>query len=235
MSERRQNRIELIDAVRGLCVVLMVIHHALYNVHYFLDAPRWIFSNPVFDILHYIFAGLFIALSGVSSRFSRSNVKRGIKALILAGCITLVTWLLNVPIIFGVLHLLGFSMLFFGLTHRMWDKIPQNAAGVIYIVLIVASALARAYITPGTEYLWIFGWPGSGFVSYDYFPLFPWIFVFLLGTWAGVYIEQGDLPRWFYKQRSIPFFPTLGRRALLIYILHQPILYGIVMAVAHVL
>ena len=233
MSERRNNRIELIDAVRGLCVVLMVIHHALYNVYYFLDAPRWIFSNPVFDILHYIFAGLFIALSGVSSRFSRSNVKRGIKALILACCITLVTWLLNVPIIFGVLHLLGFSMLFFGLTRRLWDKIPQKSAGVIYIALIVISALARAHITPQTDRLWIFGWPGSGFLSYDYFPLFPWVFVFLLGTWAGVYIEQGDLPQWFYKQRSVPLFPRLGRRALLIYILHQPVLYGVVMAIAH--
>ncbi|MCL2408226.1 MAG: DUF1624 domain-containing protein [Oscillospiraceae bacterium] len=227
----RRERIELIDTLRGLSVVLMVAHHFLYNLVYFLGAPGWLFSNPVFDVLHYIFAGLFIALSGVSSRFSQSNVKRGLKVIALAICITVVTHFMDMPIIFGILHLLGFSMLFFGLTSRLWDKIPVKATPFIYAALIIASALATAHFTPASNHLWMFGWPGPGFLSYDYFPILPWFFVFMFGTSLGVYINAHKFPAWFYKTYNIPVFPKVGRRALLIYILHQPILYTITMGI----
>ena len=230
-GEKRQ-RIELIDALRGFSVVLMVIHHLLYNIYAFLGAPYWIFSNPVFDILHLIFAGLFITLSGVSSRFSRGNIQRGLKVIALAIGITIVTWFMNMPILFGVLHLLGFSMLFFGLAHKLWDKIPRKAAGAVFIALIIGSSAATSHIPVQSGHLWIFGWWQPGFVSYDYFPLFPWLFVFLFGTWAGQYIQERRLPDWFYKTRNIRWFPAIGQKALLIYILHQPILYGLVMGIA---
>ena len=85
----RPARIELMDALRGLAVCLMVLHHFLYDLCEFLGAPWWLFTNPVFDVLHYFFAGLFIFLSGISSDFSRSNLKRGAKAMALALGITL--------------------------------------------------------------------------------------------------------------------------------------------------
>ena len=65
----RPARIELMDALRGLAVCLMVLHHFLYDLCEFLGAPWWLFTNPVFDVLHYFFAGLFIFLSGISSDF----------------------------------------------------------------------------------------------------------------------------------------------------------------------
>jgi len=230
-------RIQIIDALRGFAVVLMVAHHLLYNLAEFLGAPWWLFSNPVFDVLHYIFAGLFILLSGVSSRFSRGNVERGSIAIVLAVMISYVTYRMDMPIWFGVLHLLGFSMLFFGLTQRFWDLIPKKAAPFIYIALIVLSALAKTNIPLATENVWlndalnILGWPQPGFRSFDYFPLLPWVFVFLLGTWAGIYIKDRKLPGWFYEAAP-PVFPAIGRKALLIYVLHQPVLYALVMVIA---
>ena len=234
---KEKKRIEIIDALRGLAVVLMVIHHLLYNLAEFLDAPWWLYSNPVLDILHYIFAGLFILLSGISSRFSHSNIERGSIVVVLAVIITYVTNRMDMPIWFGILHMLGFSMLFFGLTQKFWDKIPRKAAPFIYITLIVASALAKTQIKLVSENIWlrdalnILGWSQKGFVSYDYFPLLPWIFVFLLGTWAGIYIRDRKLPEWFYEVKP-PVFPAIGRKSLLIYILHQPVLYALVMGIA---
>jgi uncharacterized membrane protein len=236
MTEKKK-RIEIIDALRGLAVVLMVIHHLLYNLTAFLSAPLWLFTNPVFDTLHYIFAGLFILLSGVSSRFSRSNAQRGSTVVVLAVLITYVTYRMDMPIWFGILHLLGLSMMFFGLTEKFWDVIPEKAAPFIFITLIVVTAFIKTYIPIGSENLWIrdilnvLGWPQSGFRSFDYFPILPWIFVFLLGTWAGIYIRDRKLPDWFYEV-TLPVFPAIGRKSLLIYILHQPVLYAIVMGIA---
>ncbi len=228
--ERR--RIDLIDAARGFSVLLMVIHHLLFDLVEFLGAPEWLFSNPVFDVLHYFFAGLFIFLSGLSSQFSRSNTKRGLKVFAIAIVFTIVTSLplINMPIRFGVLHLLGFCMVFYGLTRKVWDGIPRAAAPVIYLALLVGSALATRLIVIDVPYLYMFGWLQPGFFSADYFPIFPWLFVFLLGTWAGFYVKEHRLPDWFYEKR-VRFFPAVGKKALFIYILHQPVLYGIVMAI----
>lgn len=181
----RPARIELMDALRGLAVCLMVLHHFLYDLCEFLGAPWWLFTNPVFDVLHYFFAGLFIFLSGISSDFSRSNLKRGAKAMALALGITLVTYFMDMTIVFGVLHLLASCMLLFGFT------------------------------TPD-------------FASADYFPLLPWFFVFLLGTWAGRYVKAGRLPQWFYTAKA-PRLALVGRHALVLYVLHQPLLYALTM------
>jgi uncharacterized membrane protein len=233
---KEKKRIEIIDALRGLAVVLMVIHHLLYNLTAFLSAPLWLFTNPVFDILHYIFAGLFILLAGVSSRFSRSNTQRGSIVIVLAVLVTYVTNRMDMPIWFGILHLLGFSMMFFGLTEKFWDVIPSKAAPFVYIPLIVTSALMKTYIPIESENLWIrdmlnvLGWPQPDFLSFDYFPILPWIFVFLLGTWVGVNIRDRKLPGWFYEITP-PVFPAIGRKSLLIYILHQPVLYILVIGI----
>ncbi|UOO37823.1 DUF1624 domain-containing protein [Oscillospiraceae bacterium CM] len=227
-----QRRIDLIDALRGLAVILMVIHHLLFDLVTFLDAPVWLFSNPVFNFLHEIFAGVFIFLSGVSSQFSRSNIKRGVKVFALAMVLTIVTSLpfVNEPIRFGVLHLLGFCMIFYGLTRKAWDRIPRLLAPFFYTIIIIVSALAVRLIPINAPYLWMFGWYGPDFFSADYFPLFSWLFVFLFGTWAGFYVVGHRLPDWFYET-SVPFLPAVGRRSLLIYLLHQPILYGAVLAI----
>jgi uncharacterized membrane protein len=185
-------------------------------------------------VFHYFFAGLFIFLSGVSSQFSRSNIKRGLKVFAIAMMFTIVTSLpmLNMPIRFGVLHLLGFCMIFYGVTRKAWDGIPRLIAPVLYIVLLVGTALAVGLIDIPVSYLYMFGWTAPGFYSSDYFPIFPWLFVFLLGTWAGFYIKENKLPAWFYEKR-VPVFPAVGRKALLIYILHQPVLYGIIMLIVY--
>lgn len=223
-----KQRIQSIDALRGLAVVLMVIHHFLYDLCAFLGAPWWLFSNPVFDFLHYIFAGVFIVLSGVSSRFSRSNIKRGVIVLVVAMVITLVTWFMDMPIRFGVLHLLGVCMVFYGITHKLWESIPAKLMPMLCVLLLIISALAVKYISIDSEHLWMFGWYTDDFYSSDYFPLFPWMFAFLFGTWAGKYIREGRLPEKFYTF-TMPVLPQIGRKALIIYIVHQPVLYGLTM------
>ena len=231
MTEKKK-RIDAIDAARGLALVLMVIHHILIDLVKLCGAPMWIFSNPVFDVLHYFFAGLFIFLSGLCCRSSRSNLKRGLIAFAIAMVMTAVTVLpiINDPILFGVLHLLGFCMIFFALTHKLWDAIPRKIAPILYAALLIFTAWATRNIhIPDAVAKWIFplGWTYKGFYTADWFPIFPWLFVFLLGTWAGNYVVERKLPERFYTF-TCPVLPQIGRKSLAIYVFHQPILYGLI-------
>jgi len=238
--EEKKKRIDIIDALRGFAITLMVIHHALYNAWAFLDAPKWLYSNTVFDVLQAIFIGIFIIISGVSSRFSRGNVERGAIVFVVAMVITYVTVRMEMPIYFGILHLLGALMIFYGITRKFWDNIPRKVAPFIYITLIIISALARVYLSPTSEnpvisdFLSVLGWYQPGFTNFDKQVILPWIFVFLLGTWAGEIIREGKFPTWFYEMK-VPFFPFVGRHALLIYVFHQPVLFGITMGIAYYL
>ncbi len=228
---QKKERVELMDAARGLSLCLMVVHHFFYDLVVFAGAPTWFFWNPVFQTLHYFFAGLFILLSGVSSNFSRSNVRRGAKALAVALGITLVTYFVGMPILFGVLHLLGTCMLLYGVTEPLWSRLNGKAPWAVP-ALSLAGILLTARLVDGyptsTPHLWILGLVTADFFSADYFPLLPWIFVFLLGTWAGKYVRERRLPDWFYEKKS-PSLAAVGRKSLLIYVVHQPVLYGLTM------
>lgn len=235
-NKRPTKRIDAIDALRGLAVILMVAHHFLYDCCAFLGASWTLFTNPVFDILHYVFAGTFVFLSGVSSRFSRSNFRRGIKTALCALGVTVVTVLLErcfgvagVTIRFGILHLLAFCMLFYALVRPFADKLPDAFAAVLYLLLLIGSAVVLSRINPvGTDWFSPLGAYSVRYESADYFPILPWVFVFLLGTIAGKYIRDERLPQAFYRF-TVPVLPAVGRHALLVYLLHQPVLFGVTM------
>lgn len=216
------------DAARGLSLILMVFYHFFYDLVAFAGAPRWIFHNVVFDPLQYFFAGLFILISGISSNYSHSNVLRGLKVLGIALGITLVTYIMDMPILFGILHFLGVCMLFYGLTQKLWEKLPKWLLPALCLAGIMLTARFANGCPTDKPYLWMFGLITPEFESADYFPLLPWVFVFMLGTWAGRYVREGRLPEWFYETK-VPFFPAVGRRSLLIYVVHQPVLYGLTM------
>ena len=240
-AEKPRKRIELIDTLRGVAVFLMVFHHFFYDLCWLLGdwtaevfGSRWVlFSNPVFNFLHYVFAGLFIFLAGLSCRLSRSNLKRGAICFAIAMAMTFVTSLpvIDSPIRFGVLHLLGTCMMIYGLAA---DKnVPRFLRLGIYLVLFAASFWLVSSVSTEEIAKWLFplGWTYPGFYSADYFPLFPWLFVFLVGSWAGYYVADKKLPARFYDRKGVPFFSWLGKKALIIYIIHQPILYGLVMLI----
>lgn len=235
----KRQRIEIIDALRGLAVTLMVCHHILFDVYAFFGAPRLIYMNPVFAALQDVFVGVFVIVSGISSRFSRRNVERGAIVLLIGVVISYITIrIIGMPILFGILSVLGTLMIFYGLTHKLWDKITGWGGVILYVALVIIGMLARTYLSPTSDVpvlhdlLSILGWRQPGHNTNDYHPLIPWLFVFLLGTLLGGYIKDGKFPKWFYDAK-FPFFPTVGRNALIIYVLHQPILYGITQLVLY--
>ena len=235
-------RIHLMDELRGFAVVCMVFYHAFYTLSFLLG---WQWCK---DLLNFFlpaepwFAGLFIFLSGIASNLSRSNLKRGLKLLAVALVVSAVTILVvpSEPIYFGILHLLSISMILVGLTKKWLDKIPVwiglavCAAGILFTMYLYRGFLGfgsiplihlpRSWYT--TDWLMPLGIYSSSFFSSDYFPIFPWLFVFLGGTLFGRFASQGKFPAFSYRSR-IPPLAFLGRHALVVYVLHQPVIYGI--------
>jgi len=217
------DRIQLIDGLRGLSILLMIAYHFGYDLIIFVGAPDWLIFNPVLDILQPFFAGVFIFLSGISCRFSKSNLRRGLRMLGAACVITLVTYFMGYPVWFGIIHFLGAGAIIFSLLRPAIDRISRPVQFLIYITLYVCSIqfTGRVY---NISWLWWLGLRPDGWFSADYFPILPWIFIYLCGTLAGTYIVEKRLPEKFYTFR-VPVLAAIGRHTMLIYLVHQPVLY----------
>lgn len=74
------------------------------------------------------------------------------------------------------------------------------------------------------------GFPPSDFRSSDYFPVLPWIFMYIFGYHLGRILFKIDRIRKLLTYR-IPFLTRLGTKSLLVYIIHQPVCYCIVWAI----
>lgn len=234
-------RIVLLDEMRGFAVFCMVVYHAFYTFTFLLG---WDFCRSLLDFFTPAepwFAGLFIFLSGLAGNLTRSNLKRGLKLAIVAVGVSAVTFFAvrEQAIYFGILHFLSVSMLLIGLCKRPLNRVPiwvgislcavlfLFTMGVEYGYLGIARYplidLPRTWYT--TNWFMPLGFYNSAFFSSDYFPVFPWIFVFLAGFFFGRYAVQGKFPAWTYRSRVRPL-AFLGRHALIVYIVHQPVLYG---------
>jgi uncharacterized membrane protein len=228
----RPPRYALLDELRGLAIILMVIYHAFYSLGYVFGSPA---GRRLFDSMGPVqpfIAGTFILLCGVCCRFSRSNLKRGLRTAGAAALVTLATLAMRLfgvdeVIWFGVLHFLACAVLLFALAQKLFDKAPPLpqvivCAALFFAWYFVPPPLPRTSFFP----LYALGFPSGTLRSADYFPLLPWLFLFLAGTAIGVYGKRGRFPGWCAKSRA-PALQWLGRHSLLVYLLHQPVLFGV--------
>jgi len=240
-------RIELIDEIRGICVLAMVIYHMFFvcGTQFGLEWGTQFYES--FRPAQPAFAGMFIVISGFCARLSRDAKKRGFILAVLAMAITFITVLLlpalgfeNTQVWFGVLHLLAASMLLFGFGKKLFDKIPAPLGVILCLVLFfIFAPVSQGYLGMfgfhaqlpeglyQTNALAFLGFHAPDFVSTDYFPLLPYMFLFFFGSFMGRYAEQEKFPDFCYKKHML-FFGFLGRHALPIYLLHVPVFYGLV-------
>ena len=230
-AKSKTPRYALLDELRGAAIILMVIYHAFYSLGYVFGSERGRSLFAAMTPAQPFIAGTFILLCGLCCRLSRSNLKRG---LVLAGAAALVTLAtlamtlfgVNEVIRFGILHFLACAVLLFSLIVKLPEIIPPWVQVTAFASLFFLFRFWRPF--PPTDFflLYALGFPSATLRSADYFPLLPWLFLFLAGTAIGVYAKQGRFPAWCVKSR-VPPLAWLGRHSLLIYLLHQPALAGL--------
>lgn len=238
---RKDGRIYLLDELRGFAVFCMIFYHGCYTLGYLFGVEEGVYFFRFFMPAEPFFAGLFIFISGIACNLSHSNLARGLKLLAVALGVTLVTWIF-VPedlITFGILHFLAVCMILAGLFMPMMDRrrFSWTFVGVCAAGYALTRNLARGYLgfsgclaLPGALYAsnWLapLGFHNASFASADYFPLLPWIFVFAAGMSVGRLAKAGKFPAFMYRS-EVPQLSWLGRHALLLYLVHQPVIYGV--------
>ena len=224
-------RIWELDALRGVCILCVIVVHFLFDLSFFggldLTLPAW------YVFIQEYGGAIFVVLSGVCVTLGSKSVRRGLIVFACGMLITAVTYGMyrlgmsgaDVVVKFGVLHLLGVCML----VYPAFKKLPPAALAVLGLLIAVTGYAIRGIIVP-QRWLFPLGLTCEGFTSSDYFPLFPQLGYFLIGAAIGktAYREKRTfLPGAFQQTPVARFFCWCGRQSLFIYLLHQPIVYGL--------
>lgn len=221
-----RRRFDVLDAWRTLAIVLMVAYHFLYDLYIFgVISANQLFSAPL-NVLERFICCSFILLAGASARFSRNNLRHGLVVLGAGLVVEIGAAVAGQTIRFGVLMLLGSSMVLWHFLGKGLQRFPGWSVAAGSGVLFFAARWWTGRTAVSVPWLYPLGFISLGFYSADYFPLLPWFFLFLTGTalggWCLAHRENRLLTV------SLPGALTWpGRHSLIIYVLHQPVLYGI--------
>lgn len=233
-------RYRLLDELRGLDLISMMLYHGMWDVVFLFGVvQKWYTGRPGF-VWQQSICWVFILLSGFCLPLGHHPFRRGAVVFGAGALVTAVT-LLFLPedvVWFGVLTLLGSSMLLTAALDPLLRRVPP-AVGVAVSALLfwgtyptmngfwnlpggrLALPLAL-YASWPTAYL---GFMPKSFFSTDYFPLLPWLFLFWAGYFLHHLLGRGRLAP---LRRSVcPPLGWMGRHSLVLYLLHQPVILGV--------
>lgn len=238
----RRPRRHGLDTLRGLALISMILYHASWDLVYLfgVDWPWYRSSGAYF--WQQATCWTFILLSGYCFHLGHHRLRRGWMAFGGGAVVTAVTLVAmpDMPVLFGVLTLLGAAALLTVPLDKLLGKIPAVLGLALSFALfwlfreinsgILSFGSLFATTLPETLYANLFtawlGFPPSGFRSSDYFPILPWLFLF----WTGYFLYRlcPNGPFWTFPK--IPVITWMGRHSLVIYMLHQPLVYGVLTA-----
>ena len=224
--ENVKKRYHIIDTIRGVCIILVVLYHLIYDLTYIFPIGISFIASPYMNLFRDSFVGVLIFISGVSCNFSKSNFKRGIKLLVIALIFSFVTYFLDMLISFGILHFFGVSLIITSLLSKYLKKLPCIKSIVFFIILFFVFYIVNPELPndKGNIVYFILGLTPFYMYSSDYYPLIPWIFLIFSGYFFGIYMKKYDKVWYYYGNKVLN---KIGKHTLIIYIIHQPIILAL--------
>jgi uncharacterized membrane protein len=235
LAERSASRFDRLDALRAVAILWMAAFHFCFDLNYYKFIQQNFYGDPFWTVQRSVIVSLFLFCAGFGQavaweqgqgwpRFWRRWAQ-------VAGCALLVTAgsYLMFPrsyISFGVLHGIALMLIITRLTARFGPWLWPLGLVAIALPHVVRDSFFDSRLTN-----WV-GLVTHKPVTEDYAPLLPWIGVMWWGLAAGQWVLK-NRREWVTGALPAVMTPlaTLGRWSLSFYMLHQPVLIGLLMAV----
>jgi len=227
-------RFDRLDAARALAIAWMAIYHLFFDLNHFGFIRQNFYADPVWTVQRTAILSMFLVCVGVGQAVATERAQDWPsfwrRWLQVAACALLVSagTYLTFPrsfIYFGVLHGIALMMIVLRLTSSWGRWLWLLGLLALLLPLFVAHPLFDSRWTNWT------GFVTRKPVTGDYVPLFPWLGVMWWGFAGGQWLLRrrrgwlaGPLPARFEPMA------VLGRWSLAFYMLHQPVLMGLLMA-----
>ena len=236
-------RLDRIDILRALVMLWMTVYHFCFDLNLnglitqdFYRDPFWTWQRTAIVSGFLFTAGLSQAVAVHFGQTWPRFWKRwaqvaGAAALVTAGSMVMFP---NSFIYFGVLHGIAVMLIVVRLTAG-WGAWLWLLGALAIAVKFAAPLLITAY-----PVLAVLNQPGPNILGFitrvpiteDYVPLLPWLGVLWWGMAAGRWALV-HRPRWLGSTETLAFgvkrsLAVLGRWSLSYYLLHQPVLLGLI-------
>ncbi len=242
-------RYRLLDSIRGITLLSMIAYHAVWDLVYIFGVQLEWYGTKIGYIWQQSICWTFILLSGFCWSLGRKKLKRGLTVFAGGFVITAVT-LLVMPenrVVFGVLTLLGICMLIQivlePLCRRCNSMVGMLLSFLLFFILKdmnsgrIGVATWKSIELPKEFYTNLFttllGFPTRDFFSTDYFSVLPWYFLFLTGYFLFRVMQENELLQKL-PDVKIALLEWMGRHSLILYMLHQPAIYGVLYLVMRI-
>ena len=229
-------RIGGLDALRGAAIVAMIAYHFCFDLRWFGYA-RWDFEHDMRWIgARSLILGSFLLLAGVSLVLTarRPDAKRTFVRQLarIAGAALLVSVASYAAfpqtfIRFGVLHAIAVSLLL------AWPLTARPRLALALGLVVIATGVAFQHSTFDAPLLHWIGFMTHRPATEDYVPLFPWTGLVLVGTALGHALLRRNFAPLAPLARAPRALRWLGRHSLMVYLLHQPLLIGLLWLTRH--
>lgn len=230
-----QARIPLVDAARGVALAAMAIYHLVWDLTFYRLIPPAFFLHPAFVAFGHLIAIAFLTLVGVSLALAtrdgfhaRGFWRRLAMVAAAAAAVSAGTYafLPEAFVSFGILHcIVGASLL-----AALFVRAPASATLGVGLLLALAPLALRSPDFNASNW-----WLGLGVAeprTLDWRPLLPWSGFALIGlAVARMALARGLSPRiadWRPQAGATRALVFAGRRSLLAYLIHQPVLIVLV-------
>ena len=232
-----------LDTLRGMTLVSMMVYHACWDLVYLFRQDWAWYRSFGAHLWQQSICWTFILLSGYCFHLGHHRLRRGLLSLGGGALVSAVSQVAGSPIHWGVLTLLGAAALLTIPLDPLLRRLPARAglAGSFCLFFLLREVNQGYLGFEGAALLtlpadWyqnsltaLLGFPGPDFFSADYFSLLPWLFLF----WTGYFLYRLR-PEGEGRELRLPLVTTLGRHSLVAYLLHQPLIYGMLWMFARV-
>lgn len=227
------SRFHLVDALRGLAIVMMFSFHFSFDLNYFHFIRTDFYHNPFWLNYRIVIVSTFLSVMGMSLYIAHHKglqtqryLRRLFILLACAGLVSLGSYLMfpRAMIFFGILHFIAAAtILGLPFVRLYWTNLIAGIA-----IILIGSHVQDTFFDQ--RFLQWIGLMTHKPITEDYVPLFPWFGVVLLGIffarWACTARHFPAFSQWQSPSRVVRGLRFAGRHSLLIYMVHQPIFIG---------